>query len=174
MLDEKKLGLVPRIIVQGKLGPKEYAIMVTDKRSIFVLESSSKAGIAGALGGAIGAAVAAAATSRRTFDYESSDPDVLAADQKNFVIMHPALDRFEVKKAMLGPIYRFTIEYKNEEGKGKKVKGQLVLPSALSRQRKQEGASRGVANRDYAGKVRELYGRALPATAVTTVLDWNL
>jgi hypothetical protein len=174
MLDEKRMGLVPKITVQGALGPKDYAVLVTDKRSIFVLESSSKAGIAGAFGGVIGAAVASAATSRRTFDYENSDPDVLAGDSKNFVIPHQALEKFEVKKGMIGSIYRFTIEHRTPEGKGKKVKGQLIMPNELWKQKKQEGVTGGVANRDYAVKVRELYMRALPASTSATVMDWDL
>jgi hypothetical protein len=165
---------VPRITVQGSLGPKDYAVMVTDKRSIFVLESSSKAGIAGALGGAIGAAVAYAATSRRTFDYEHSDPDVLATDPKNFVIPHQSLEKFEIKKGMIGSIYSFKIEYTTLEGKGKKVKGQLIPPSELSKQKKQEGVAGGAVSRDYVGKVKELYQRALPATAIAAMADWDI
>lgn len=74
-MDEKRVGLIPRITIISSLGPKEYATLVTDKRSIFILESSSKAGLGGILGGAIGAAVAKAATSQRTYDYEQADPD---------------------------------------------------------------------------------------------------
>ncbi len=172
--DEKKVGLIPRITVQGSLGPKDYAVLVTDRRSIFVLESSSKAGIAGAIGGVIGAAVAQAATSRRTFDYERSEPDVLATDPKNFVISHQFLEKIEMKKGMIGPIYRFNIEYKTQEGKGKKVKGQLVPPNELWRQRKQEGVPGRVVYHDYASKVQEVYQRALPATASATIVNWNL
>ena len=173
MLDEKKVGLIPRITVQGSLGPKEYAVLVTDKRSIFVLESSSKAGIAGAIGGAIGAAVAQAATSRRTFDYEHSEPDVLATDPKNLVVPHQSLEKIEVKKGMIGPIYRFKIEYRSQEGKGKKVKGQLVPPPELWRQRKKEGVPGKVVHHDYANKIQEVYQRALPPTA-SAIVEWRL
>src|SRR5437867_5621737 len=48
--NERKVGLIPRLFVQGKWGPKEYALLVTDKRSILVLEKESKAGLGGALG----------------------------------------------------------------------------------------------------------------------------
>ena len=174
MLDEKKIGLIPRIIVPGAMGPKEYAILVTDKRSIFILEVSSKAGVAGVLGGAIGAVVAQAATSRRTFDYDKSEPEVLATDPKNFAINHEGLEKLRMKKTMLGPVYKFNIEYKTQEGKGKKVKGQLVPPTVLWKQKKQEGQGRKVVYRDYAKKVQELYQRALPATALATVAEWTL
>ena len=58
---EKRIALIPRVVVQGKMGLNEYALLVTDKRSILVLEKGSKSGIAGALGGAVGAAIANAA-----------------------------------------------------------------------------------------------------------------
>ena len=65
---EKRIALIPRVVVQGKMGLNEYALLVTDKRSILVLEKGSKSGIAGALGGAVGAAIANAAASRKSFD----------------------------------------------------------------------------------------------------------
>src|SRR2546428_7118586 len=60
---EKKIGLIPRLWVQGKWGPQEWALFVTDQRTILVLEKSSKAGLGGAFG-AVGAAVAAAVPSK--------------------------------------------------------------------------------------------------------------
>ncbi len=173
LLDEKKVGLIPKIVVPGRLGPREFAVLVTDKRSIFALESSSKAGV-GAAFGVIGAVVAAAATSRRTFDYEQIDPDLLATDPKNFVISHDSLERLELKKGLLGPIFRFNIEYRTAEGKGKKVKGQLVPPSALWKQKKQEGLGRKAIHYDYAKKVQDLYQRALPTAASAQLAAWKL
>jgi hypothetical protein len=71
-LAEKKVGLIPRVIVASRMGPKEYALLVTDRRSILVLEKDSKAGLGAALGGSIGAAIAQAAANRKSFDYEKS------------------------------------------------------------------------------------------------------
>jgi hypothetical protein len=36
---EKKIGLIPRLWVQGKWGPQEWALFVTDQRTILVLEN---------------------------------------------------------------------------------------------------------------------------------------
>ena len=52
---EKKIGLIPKVVVASRMGPSEYALLITDKRSIFILEKSSKAGLAGAVGGVVGA-----------------------------------------------------------------------------------------------------------------------
>src|SRR5205807_4925447 len=90
---EKRIALIPRVVVQGKMGLNEYALLVTDKRSILVLEKGSKSGIAGALGGAVGAAIANAAASRKSFDYETENPESFAINPKNVVIPHDSLDR---------------------------------------------------------------------------------
>jgi hypothetical protein len=171
--DEKKVGLIPRLIVQGKLGPKEYAVLVTDKRSIFVLEINSKAGL-GAAFGVVGAMAAAAATSRRTFDYEKEDPDLLATDPKNFAIPHHALERLEMKKGIIGSTVKFKIEYRTADRKNKTVKGQLAPPISLSKQKKQEGQRKEIVCLDYAKNVQDVYQKALPAVAFTELADWKL
>lgn len=171
---EKKVGLIPKVVVPGRMGPKEYAFLITDRRTILVLEKSSKAGLAGAIGGGIAAAVAQAAASRRTFDYEQAQPDTLASDAKNMWIPHNALQRLEVKKAFLGPTYRFNIQYKTNEGKNKKLKGQLIPPSELVKERKREGAGKKTIYQDYARKVQEVYQKALPPTTSAQLADWRI
>ncbi|TLY38815.1 MAG: hypothetical protein E6K61_11095, partial [Nitrospirae bacterium] len=98
------MGLIPRLFVQGKWGPKEYALLVTDKRSILVLEKESKAGIGGALGGAAGALIAGAAAKSRSFDYAQADPQSLAIDSKNLTISHESLQGIRMKKRFIGPV----------------------------------------------------------------------
>src|SRR5947209_12709777 len=102
---EKKIGLIPRLWVQGKWGPQEWALFVTDQRTVLVLEKSSKAGLGGAFG-AVGAAIAAAATSQaRSFDYSQMDVNALASDPKNMVIPHNMLRGIRMKKKMIGSAY---------------------------------------------------------------------
>src|SRR5207253_10413350 len=97
---EKKIGLIPRLWVQGKWGPQEWALFVTDQRTVLVLEKSSKAGLGGAFG-AVGAAVSAAATSKaRGFGYSQMDVYALASDPKQMVIPHNVLRRVRMQKKM--------------------------------------------------------------------------
>ncbi len=174
MRDENAAGLIPRVILQRLLGPKEYALLVTDRRSIFVHEVVSETGTGRVLGEAIGAAVVQAPTSGRTSAYEQPDPDILATDPKNFVIPHEWLERIEMKKSIMGPLYRFNIEYMTRSGKVKKVKGRLVPPAEMSRRRKQEGTERMMLYHDYARKFQEVYDRALPATASAAITEWKV
>src|SRR2546426_12247893 len=110
--NERKVGLIPRLFVQGKWGPKEYALLVTDHRSILVLEKESKAGIAGALGGAAGALIAQGLAKERSFDYNQADLQSLALDSKNLTIPHEAIQVLQLKKTLIGPIFRFELKYR--------------------------------------------------------------
>jgi len=171
---EKKIGLVPKLIVLGTMGPKEYALLVTDHRSILVLEKESKAGIAGALGGAAGALIAQGLAKERSFDYNQADVQSLALDSKNLTIPHEAIQVLQLKKALIGPIFRFELKYRNAEGKDKKLKGQLAPPGAHVKQRKQEGRSKKQIYYDYAKSVQDLYRSALSPVRFESVMASRL
>jgi len=168
--NERKVGLIPRLFVQGKWGPKEYALLVTDKRSILVLEKESKAGIGGALGGAAGALIAGAAAKSRSFDYGQADPQSLAIDSKNLTISHESLQGIRMKKRFIGPVYWLEFLYQTDQGKGKKLKGQLIPPGVALKQRKQEGAGRKQIHYDYAKKVQDVYQNALSPPRFQSVM----
>jgi len=87
------------------VGPQGVRSLVTDKRSILVLEKESKAGLGGALGGAAGALIAGAAAKSRSFDYGQADPQSLAMDGKNLTISHESLQGIRMKKRFIGPVY---------------------------------------------------------------------
>src|SRR5438046_7407884 len=140
--NERKVGLIPRVFVQGKWAPKEYALLVTDKRSILVMEKESKAGIGGALGGAAGALIAGAAAKSRSFDYGQADPQSLASDSKNLTISHESLQGIRMKKRFIGPVYWLELLYQTDQGKGKTLKAQLIPPGVHLQQRKQQRAGR--------------------------------
>src|SRR2546425_11917343 len=120
---DKKVGLIPRLWVQGKWGPQEWALFVTDQRTILVLEKSSKAGLGGAFG-AVGAAIVAAATSQaRRFYYSPMDVNALASDPKNMGNLHKMLPGLRMKKKMIGSAYQPGLQKQKVEGKNKKFKG---------------------------------------------------
>jgi hypothetical protein len=172
--DERKVGLIPRLVVTGKWGPKEYAILVTDKRTILVLEKESKSGIGGALGGAAGALIASAADRNRSFDYGQADPQSLATDSKNLTITHENLQKLLTKKRFIGPVHKLEMYYQTNEGKRKKLKGFLMPPGIHVKQRKREGAGRGQIYADYAQKLQEVYRNALSPPRFETVVGSHI
>ncbi len=171
LLHERAAGLIHRIIVQSALGSKEYSVLVTDKRSIFVLHVIGEAGPDEVMGRAVGVVVAPLPG---TFDYEQEDPDLLATDPKNFVIPHEDLERIEVRKSIISPAYKFNVEYHTPDGKNKKMRSLLAPPGSMWKKRKQEGASGKIVCYDYAKMVQEVYQKALPAIASDALAEWNL
>ncbi len=146
---EKKIGLIPRLWVQGKWGPQEWALFVTDQRTILVLEKSSKAGLGGAFGQA------------RSFDYSQMDVNALASDPKNMVIPHNMLRGIRMKKKMIGSAYELELQYQNAEGKSKDFKGALLPPDIVVKNRKNQGEDKGQIFLDYTRNAVNLFQNAL-------------
>ncbi len=171
LLKEKTAGVISRIIVQSALDSKEYSVLVTDKRSIFVLDVSDEAGPHEVLGRAVGVAVG---PSSGTVDHEQEDPDILATDPKNFVVPHEDLERIELEKSIIGPAYKFNIEYRTPDGKNKKMRGLLTPPEDMWKEREQEGPDEKIVCYDYAKMVLGVYQKALPPIASEALAEWNL
>jgi hypothetical protein len=168
---EQKIGLIPRLWVQGKWGPQDWALVVTNQRTILVLEKSSKAGLGGALGGAIGAAIAAAASNKRqAFDYANIDLQTLASDDHNKTIPHDALLQIKMHKKRIGNAYELEIEYRNQEGKTKNIKGALLPPDIVLQQRKEQGTDKGQIFLDYAKNVINVFQNALSPTRLSSLM----
>lgn len=164
-MGEKKVGVVPKVVIAGALGPKEYGLLLTDQRMIFVLEKASKMGVGAVLGGVIGAAIAEAATDRREYVYADADPSVLAQDEKNLVVTHSSIQKIRIKKN-LGGAYQMIIEYANEDGKSKKLGGFLNPPGDLLDKRKAEGVKSKIVIEEYARRAQEALKLALPPSTV--------
>jgi hypothetical protein len=168
---EQKIGLIPRLWVQGNWGPQDWALVVTNQRTILVLEKSSKAGLGGALGGAIGAAIAAAASNKRqTFDYANMDPQTLASDNHNKTITHEALLQIKMHKKRIGNAYELEIEYQNEERKTKTFKGALLPPNIVVQQRKEQGTDKGQIFLDYARNAVNVFQNALSPARLASLM----
>lgn len=152
------------------MGPKEYAMLVTDRRSILVLEKDSKAGLGHALGGVIGAAVANAVATRKSFDYEHQDLEVFAANPKNLSIPHLALHSIKMKKALLNPVYRMQVQFQMGGEKRKKMKAFLSPPGELVKQKKQQGLGKKQIHHEYAKKVQDVFKQVLSPPSFETVM----
>lgn len=171
--EEKKVALIPRLVVRGRMGENEYALLVTDKRSILVHERGSKAGLAGAMGGVVAATIANAVATRKTFDYEKENVEDLVRNPKNIAIPHEALEMVKMKKMLIGPLYRMEVKYQAPD-KRKTIKGALQPPSEHVKQKKGEGIGKKQAYFDYAKKVQDVYRQVLSPPRFETVMSSKL
>ncbi len=162
-MEERKVALIPRVVVQGAMGPKDYALLLTTSRSIFVLENAYKTGVGAILGGAIGAAVADAVSERKRVDYSVADPSSLATDEKNLCIPHSSVKGLELKKKFSG--YHIRFDYADVSGKKRKVVGILAMPEELEAMKRAEGVKAAAALEEYARMARQAIELAMPPSA---------
>ncbi len=161
---EQKVAIVPRIVVNGALGPKEYGLLLTDQRMIFVLEKSSKAGLGAVLGGAVGALIAEAATKKQEFVYADSDPETLAKLDKNIAIQNSSVRRIRIKRK-LGGACSARLEYTDAQGKDRKIEGLLTPPNDQISARRAGGEKLNDIIKDYATKSQTAFKMVLPISA---------
>lgn len=152
--------MIPRIVVKGKFGQKEYGILLTTKRSLLVLQSSDNIFMGWFLGGIGGAIAASSLNAGRSIDYRRTEIKKLLKDSKNISIRHSRLSRLVLKKK--GSTYTLKMEY-DRKGKNRRLLAKVTPPAELVRQRKQEGLSRDEIFGAYAMKSKMAFERAVPA-----------
>lgn len=160
--DEHKTGLVPLVYLEGALGPKDYALLLTDWRAIFVLEDSGFATSMGhAVGGVVGGTIAGAVWKPRTFDYVGIHPELLAQDLKNTVVFHSSLESIEFQRHF-GGIYKFHIRYRRTDGTTKKLVFAPAPPKAYIQEKRAQGVKTYAAHLAYIRDAQEAYRRSIP------------
>lgn len=170
-MEERKVALIPHVLFQGMAGPKEYSVLLTDQRTIFVLEKSSKALVGFMLGGVIGAAIAESVATRRVIDFENMPVENLVMDPKNLAVPHGSIQRLVMKRKVAGASLR--IEYTRPDGKRKKLTA-IVTPRADQlKQQKRQGVRKKEARRAYVRQAKEAFERALSAAAASRA-EWRL
>src|SRR2546428_12469301 len=95
---ERKVALVHRVIVPDKDYPKEYAILLTDRRSIFIRQKKTRSSFV--LRGEMryGTALVTDVQPKTLEDYENASLESLTADSANLTVPHEALVSLVMRK----------------------------------------------------------------------------
>jgi hypothetical protein len=95
---ERMVALVHRVIVPDKDYPKEYAILVTDRRSIFIRQAKTRSSFV--LRGEMryGTAMVTDVQPKTLEDYEQTNLESLAADASNIAVAHSAVTSLVMSK----------------------------------------------------------------------------
>lgn len=171
---ERKVALIPRVIAKPglmDLGPKEYGYLLTDARSILVLELESKSGLAAGLGGAVGAAIARSLEAPRQVGYYQAEPDDLTKERGTITIPHDWLNAIFVRKSLIGG-YRLRIEYTSPDSVGHQFEGELAPARDTLRRAGEAGIRAGEMVRRYAEDAGRAIAAALPP-ARQSLLRWE-
>lgn len=171
-MGEEKVGLIPRVVVVGSWATNEYGVLITNERSIFVLEKTTKTGTGYVIGGVVGAAIAhSMADGRKRIDYNNRGIESLASSEESISIPHGKIKRMRLKKGF--SVYNLLLEYSGAGGKAQKMKAQVAPPPEYIQKRKTEGVKSKVALQEYIQKVQRAYQRALPL-GVQQRVEWAL
>lgn len=120
LVPERKLALIHRVLVQDEDYPKEYAILVSDRRSIFIRQKKTRSGFT--LRGEMkyGTALVTDVIRKNLTDYEHTSTDSLSNDNANVTVLHEAVVSLELgkdaqKPGVLDFFVRLTMRMQKEE-----------------------------------------------------------
>ncbi len=188
VITEKRLALVHRVIVPDVDYPKEYAILITDRRSIFIRQPKTRSNFW--LRGEMrwGTALVTDAASKTLEDYENANLETLSNDPLNFAVPHESLvslvvqgDRptfraweFWIKWTMqrqkeIFQVYNFEIRYRNGPNETDLIKFYAVPLGAYFKPRRQN-QTRQTILQEYAEDILEIYRTVLPAGSIAAPL----
>ncbi len=95
---EKRIAIIHRVIIPDEGSPKEYAVLVTDKRSVFIRQKKTRSAFV--LRGEMryGTALVTDAVPKTLEDYEETTLESLAYDSKNLTVPHGSVLSLVLKK----------------------------------------------------------------------------
>ena len=159
VLEERTIGVVPRVRLNTSLGHRDYAILVTNLRSIFVLEFVDRMRLALYGGLLVAVGVKALEGGRMTYDYAAVYPSQLAKLKKSIVVHHDLIERLRFKSGLLAGSMK--IAYQMPSGSRMRFTFELVPPKSFKRKLAMKGKGGWGTSREYLMQVQDIYKKAL-------------
>ncbi len=185
MGSETRLALIHRVIVPDQDYPREYAILVTDRRSIFIRQKKTRSSFVLRYEMRVGTALVTDVTPKTLEDYEQTSLEALTADDGNLTVPHEAVislvlraDEHEHRRrdfflwltmkrqGEVFQVYNFEMNYRLSSNQDAKVKFYLVPLGAYFKPRRQI-QNRETILRQYAADALEIFQRVMPAKIVS-------
>ena len=187
MGDERRITLIHRVIIPDVDYPKEYAILVTDRRSIFILQPKSRDDFW--LRGEIrwGTALVTDLVPKTVQDCEKTSLEMLSNEPLNFTVPHESVvslvmkgdkptfrtREFWVKWTMqrqkeVFQVYNFEITYRKDPGDSKLIQFFAVPLGAYFKPLRQTQTRQAIL-REYAEEILEVYRNLLPVDVVSAL-----
>ena len=183
---ERRLALVHRVIVPDKDYPKEYALLVTDRRSIFIPQRKTRSSFV--LRGEMryGTALVTDVEPRTLEDYEQTSLESLAADGSNIAVPHKAVislvmtkgePNFRLKDLFIWltmrrqghkfHVYDFEMNYRESAGQETKIRFYMVPLGVYFKPRRQTQTRERIL-REYAMDTLQIFQRVLPNRIISS------
>jgi len=181
---ERRLALIHRVIVPDQEHPKEYAILVTDRRSIFIRQKKTRGNFWLRREISYGTALITDLIPKTLEDYQQTSVESLTADSTNIMVHHEAVISLAMKKEEQQPrkydffvrltmrmqreefqVYDFEMNYRESPNSETMIKFYMVPLGAYFKPRRQT-QTRETILREYATDALEIFQKVLPAKIV--------
>ena len=181
---EKKIALIHRALVPDKEYPREYAILVTDHRSIFIRQKKTRSSFVLRQEMRFGTALVTDSTPKTMEDYNQTDLDALSADEANLTVPNGSVTSlvrradppdhrkrdFFVWMVMkrqneIFQVYNFEMTYRQDPTPQATIRFYAVSLGAYVKPRRQT-QTRETILREYSDEIAEIYRRVLPESTL--------
>src|SRR5437870_12631975 len=181
---ERKLALVHRVIMPDKDYPKEYAILVTDRRSIFIRQEKTRSSFVRAGEMRYGTALVTDVQPKTLEDYDQTSLESLSTDASNSAIPHDTVislvmtkgePKFRLQDLFIWltmrrqghkfHVYDFEMDYRDSANQETKLRFYMV-PLGVYFKPRRETQTREAILRDYAVDALQIFREVLPTTVM--------
>jgi hypothetical protein len=182
---ERKLALIHRVIVPDEDYPKEYAILVTDRHSIFIRLKKTRSSFVLRQEMRIGTALVTDVIPKTLEDYGQTSLQTLESDSQNLTVPHEDVASLAMRadelvhrkrdffvwvvmkrQKEIFQVYNFDMNYRDNLEHEKTVRFYAVPLGAYFKPRRQTQTRERIL-RDYAMDTLEIFGRVLPARVIS-------
>ena len=183
---EKRLALIHRVIVPEEEYPKEYAVLVTDHRSVFIRQEKTRDNFWLRREMSYGTALITDVVPKTLEDYEQTSMESLTADSANLTVPHDALISLAMKKEEQKPraydffvrltmrmqreefqVYDFEMNYWQTPNAQVAIRFYMVPLGAYFKPRRQTQTRERIL-REYATDAFEIFQKVLPAKIISS------
>jgi hypothetical protein len=182
---EEKLALIHRVLMAENEYPREYAILVTDERSIFIRQPKTRSGWTLRQEMRFGTALVTDVEPKTLEDYEDTGLETLAANRQNLAIPHGSIVSLEMRadppnrrrrdffvwwvmkrQKEIFQVYGFDLEYRT--GHSTATLKFYAVPLGLYFKPRRMSQTRETILREYAAEILDTYRTVLPASIVAS------
>ncbi len=182
---ERRLALIHRVIVPDRDYPKEYAVLVTDSRSIFIRQKKTRINFVLRGEMRFGTALVTDVQPKTLEEYEGTNIESLAADASNIAIPHGSVTslvmtegepKFRLQDLFVWltmrrqghkfHVYDFEMNYVDSANQETRVRFYAV-PLGVYFKPRRHTQTRETILREYAVDVLQIFRKVLPAEIIS-------
>jgi hypothetical protein len=175
--EEKRLHLIHRVLVPDKECPKEYALLVTDRRTIFLRQEKTRKSFW--LRGEMkwGTALVTDVMPKTLEDYGNSTLEALVENKENLEVPHDSVTELQLKRGDPShgqteffwlslrqkqvPVFDFTMKFRDSNHGGREISFYMV-PLGMYFKPRRLVKTRETILREYAMDALRLFQEVLP------------